>query len=232
MGGTLGVTIRTEDKQEHRMMRWTNSFPSFVNSAKFIDGDEDHVRQYLKTWYDMVDAYNSGNTKDSPMADVYVPDAGLYPSEYGLVIIDYPSRTLLSSQSYTDVGSILASSVGLALMENKPVPAQFRKFQRPPSEVKEELDELRALFDQKVISYQRLSYEEPEKVKLTLEQFADQWNEKNRYEYAMLDMSPWNVLKYEERDIVQMKAKVLELGFVINEQEERGWKEFIERYEE
>lgn len=36
MGGTIRVILREEDGKLHNMLRWTNSFPAFFKSTKFI----------------------------------------------------------------------------------------------------------------------------------------------------------------------------------------------------
>ena len=37
MGGSIGVLIREEDGTEHKMCRWTNELPHFINNIKLIE---------------------------------------------------------------------------------------------------------------------------------------------------------------------------------------------------
>ncbi len=224
MGGTIGITIRTMDRKEHRMLRWTNPMPSFFHDIKFIDGDEGHVNEYLKMWYEMVDAYNNGKLDEMPMADVYVPGAGLYPSEYGLVLVDYPSRTIISSQGYTNVNGIHVAGVSNAAMTKKFNPDKFC----------ENYERYKALFDQKKVVLPRTNktYKHLQIEGITFEDFiAEDENGNDVYYDAFLDMRPWKVHLYEpyvEKDVLKMKKHVQKLGFTLTESEEKEWRDFIE----
>ena len=116
MGGSVGFTIREENGKEHRMCRWTNCTPQYVNNSKFIEKDKTHLDNYLSIWYEMVDEYTSEEykTKDLTMSDVYAPNPFLAPMGYGLVVVDYQTNTVLHLQGYTGYGTINPASINNA----------------------------------------------------------------------------------------------------------------------
>lgn len=231
MGGSIGFTIREKNGREHRMSRWTNSFPFFLNNVKFIEEDEAHLREYLQVWYGMVEAYASGDLTEAPMADAYVPGACLRPDQYGLILVDYPSHTVLTCQSYSHVGAIDPSGVALAMMANEGKMHPVREHD------KAELKRYEALFStgrvNKTASFVAgVGFEEADAVGLTMEKFSESAGMRlgRRYEYAILDMSPWKVVQFREdaAGYEKMRDEVRALGFALTQQEETAWQEWID----
>ena len=216
MGGTIGFTIRERDGKEHRMFRWTNPFPFFINNMKFIEQDEQHLKEYLQTWHDMVKAYESGDTTQEPMADVYVPRAGLYPTEYGLIVADYRSKVLLACQGYSTPGILDTFHFENAMKGNA-----------TNEDGREEVRRIMGLFEagrmvrmremgksKKIVSIVGCSMEQLAKVDAFVE----------------LDMSPWKMVQFgfDEKGFNALKIAIKELGFELNEKEEAGWNKFFE----
>jgi hypothetical protein len=109
MGGTVAVTIRDPSGKIHKMGRWTNPLPRFVNSFKFITCDEKHLKDYLDVWYQMRQDWKTyGDSADnpSPMSSCYARDANMMcaPQEYGIVVIDYVDHVLITNQGYAPFG--------------------------------------------------------------------------------------------------------------------------------
>ncbi len=213
MGGCVSVTIRTINGKEHRMCRWTNSLPNFVNNINLINKDEGHLQKYIKVWEDMSNSYNSGDTINMPMSNIYVPNAGLYPTGYGLVLIDYQTNTILTSQSYSSLGTIGSSEAGLAKMGRY----------QDKEKIQSEEERISDLFKRaKEVILRDLSERNIEDI--TLEEFSKYGSE---YMYALLDMSPWTIKDYLEDEIDKMLEDILEMGFVLNDLEHKGWIEFM-----
>ena len=232
MGGCIGITIREENGKEHRMCRWTNPTPHFINHSKFIEKDKSHLENYLKTWYEMVDDYNG--PKKLNMSDVYAPSPYLAPMEYGLIVVDYKTNKVLHSQGYTSLGSLLPSSLSLCAMSG-----------RDDDYAKEELEDAKKLFDTgKIISARGYSketgiveIEEPtfdEVIKNQKRSFNFLKETKTLMTDLFLDMSPWEIKKFDEsaEGVVELKKEVINLGFKITKEEEKEWKCFLERFEE
>jgi len=226
MGGCISITVRTIEGKEHRMCRWTNSLPKFVNNTKLIDKDEDHLQEYLKVWEDMSDAYNSGDTKDMPMADVYVPNSGLYPVEYGLVLIDYQTNTILTSQNYCNIGSLGSSEAGIALM-GRHRQSPFMVSDDGEKEVNDiERDRVSNLFKSNRIKEVVLrDWSIKDSDGLTIEEFSKYGS---GYEYALLDMGLWTIKNYLSGEIVKMLSDIIEMGFVLSNEETDGWNRFMD----
>lgn len=215
MGGTIGFTIREKSGKEHRMFRWTNAFPNFFNDIKFIEQDEQHLKKYLRVWYDMVKAYESGDTSELPMADVYVPGAGLYPSEYGLIVVDYASNTVLSLQEYSAIGEMNTFHFSNVIDG------------RPKDEDSErEAQRIMRLFE----AGRMIRMNTPDNRKsidirgFSMEQLA------KVYAYVVLDMSPWKIINFDfdRKGFNTLKEAIKGLGFEFSEEEEKGWTEFFE----
>lgn len=225
MGGTIGFTIREKDGREHRMFRWTNSFPFFLNNMKFIEQDEQHLQEFLQTWHDMVKAYESGDLTEAPMADAYVPGAGLYPKEYGLIVVDYHTMTILQCQSYSPIGLLDTSGVWRAI--------KSKWGSDSPEHDQEERQRYESLFSSnRIIKARR--YEdlvEVEVKEFSIDEFLDGYlTDKEKYCSATVDMFPWKLVTFKDsrEGFDEMKKEVEALGFELSQQEEEGWKESIE----
>ena len=114
MGGNLAWTLRLEDGTEYRMDRWTNPMPELIVTPAFLEGEPAALEEALSDWMAMkTDWDGNGATGDFafPMTSAYAPyPFGLKPSEYGIVVTDFVSQTILSLQGYTDLGGINPAS--------------------------------------------------------------------------------------------------------------------------
>jgi len=112
MGGTLAVTLRTEDK-DYRMLRWTNPVPGFINHPGLVSKDPKHVAQYMKSWFEMQDYWLENRDTEEyklHMTSCYEPfPAPLAPAGYGLVVIDFRTNKILSHQGYSTPGRVHTS---------------------------------------------------------------------------------------------------------------------------
>lgn len=88
MGGSIRVVVRFSDGTVQSKTRHTNPLPSVFRSPQFIAGDESVMRSYL-------DCHSEYETDDS-----------ITPVEYGIVVVDYPTRYVLSCNGYSDFHSI------------------------------------------------------------------------------------------------------------------------------
>src|SRR3989344_333452 len=112
MGGSIGITVREENGKEHRMCRWTNTLPWLITNIRLLNKDPAHIGGYLQRWDEMVEDFkkHSGDKKfEYPMTPVYAPYPFLAPHGYGLVVVDLQQNHILTSQGYTELGSIYSS---------------------------------------------------------------------------------------------------------------------------
>lgn len=112
MGGNLGWTLRCEDGTEYRMHRWTHEMPELIIVPAFLDGEQAAIDTALADWLEMKADWEENSTTGIFRNNMTPFDApfpyGLKPSEYGLVVTDFLSKTILSLQAYTNLGRLNA----------------------------------------------------------------------------------------------------------------------------
>lgn len=112
MGGSLAWTIRLSDGTEHRTNQWTNPMPPLIQNPDFLAGEQDAIDAALADWLAMKSDWETNHeTEDFEYraTRVFGPyPFGLRPSEYGLVVTDFVSKTILSLQGYSHLDKLLA----------------------------------------------------------------------------------------------------------------------------
>ena len=247
MGGNMGVTLRFEDGSIEAMSRCTNPLPRFINSYGFITSNKQHLDDYMKTWYEMKDDYDRNKSTgkfEQPMTPVYAWNREKIPDEYGIVVIDYQTKTVLHSQGYTDFGQ-----------------TYFGNFNHVDEE---DIAALKLLVDNKMVSSVLWTYDNNEKdlagyyvarknaidnakpFEGTVEEFiaATSWDAKRNASLSstiladgtiIFNMTPWTVTRYDEskEGLLQLKEKMSELGFIFTDSENNQWDEYIKnRFED
>ena len=234
MGGTVAVTLRKPDGAEYRMDRWTNSMPWGICNLKMLQSDEAHITEYLKPWLDMQDDWERNKESgvfENNMTSCYFPSMGLVPCGYGLVVVDHINKVILDMQGYSGLDNIAPVSLSLELPRKMPEDGVFT-FDPDGSVVrfkefldaglvkgiktKDSFDKLDMTFDQLVVK------------------LMDWENTRDWYKFD-LDLNGWSYESFGEYDPVAMKAmrnRILELGFVISDEENKAWDALIKEYEE
>lgn len=254
MGGNIAIIIRDQEGKEHKMCRWTNPFPDFINNIRFIQANEDYVQNYLQQWYNMVKEYEDHKNgikvlpKFSPVVS-YVTNGGiLAPIHYGIVVIDYKTKTILHMQGYGSVGSIDMAQIWLMHDDRM----QFIDSKGKETNYAEKwLDDFKKLYDAGLIKsisvwdrdkdpkIQEISFNKENFPKMqTIEGFMKAvdkesgigQNRKSRLFKVNLNMDPWTVKRFEEskEGLKEIKEAVLELGFKLSQEEEEAWNNFRE----
>lgn len=101
MGGRLALTIRFSDDSEWRDAVWTNVVPEGLLAAEFfLDPvvSEKHTRQWLNR-------LEQSRKTEPELKKLWSNGGGLVPDEYGVLVIDYRNRDVVSAQGYTSVRS-------------------------------------------------------------------------------------------------------------------------------
>lgn len=212
MGGSVAVTVREQNGQEHRMCRWTNSLPWFVNNVRLLRKDPSHLREYLEKWEKMKVGAPYG---DHPF---------LAPIDYGIMVVDMQKDVVLSHQGYTTFGKTYVFSSELDEImdcDDSLRPVRTREF----------------LEAGKVKSVRYLDRRTRQIVNLpvptSVRSLTEQFKFSDQLEFA-LDMSPYELMDYKHNinGKVGMRGKLSELGFVISDEENRIWDEWIKEAEE
>ncbi len=94
MGGEVFVGVRDLNHKEHLALCWTNPMPYWLADVDFYSSPE-----VLQKFLGMA---KSGNTWPDDK-----PTDRVEPSEYGVILIDFPNRRVFSRQDYTQVGHLL-----------------------------------------------------------------------------------------------------------------------------
>lgn len=108
MGGNVAWTIRQADGTEYRMDRWTNIFPDVTMNDAFLGGEPEAFAAAIESWLSMKDDWERNRATgkfENNMTKVYAPyPFGLRPSEYGFIVTDFVTKTMISCQHYTTLG--------------------------------------------------------------------------------------------------------------------------------
>ncbi|MCE6957741.1 hypothetical protein LAZ40_01530 [Cereibacter sphaeroides] len=105
MGGAIAWTIRHADGSEERMQQRTNSLKRLAMNNAFLAGEPAAVQEATAHWHawkaDWEANRGTGEFTHANTPDYAPYPFGLRPSEYGLVVTDFRTKTILSCQDYT-----------------------------------------------------------------------------------------------------------------------------------
>jgi hypothetical protein len=238
MGGTISVIIKEDENTVHKMHRWTNSFPHFIKNIAFIKKDPKHLKEYLKTWNEMVEDYNTNKSSGKfklNMTEVYVPDSGLIaPYEYGILYIDYVSNVIVSCQGYSSVDKIDLAGIGIALRQSKQDKDwanEVKNYQNLHDQKKLKLKSHDSKFNNKKL---KSLLEKPDFLK-TISELQDKRESFNEIFglYFELDLSPFKVYSFADTKAGFKKTYEKISSFIdLSKEDEKAWKKYIkELYE-
>lgn len=235
MGGTIRVILREEDGTTHKMNRWTNSLPGFVNTLGFINKDKGHLNDYMEAYLDMKKDWEknheSGNFELN-MTDCYFPESEyIGPDDYGLVLFDQVNNKILSLQGYTQLGRVYAGALVSLFKEDKGL-VGVRGGAIDADDEKEALELYHA---GKLKTYQKWNRDtyEHEILEFTEDLIKEELQDRdNNLNYVLIDLSPWELIDFDENleGIRALKEAVKELGFELTEEDEKGWAGFESQY--
>jgi hypothetical protein len=167
---------------------------------------------------------DTGNFEHN-MTDCYAPNNGtLAPDGYGIVIFDYMTNHVIHLQGYCDLGS----TDNLIALE------AFAK-EKDRSYFSDEVDQFTDLWNAKKVTAYKFWDKTGEKlIEIKDIKHLKKLAKRERFGKFLFDMAPWTIIKYHEDcgGVDELKAKVLELGFELTEEENKNWDEFKERYKD
>lgn len=239
MGGTICFTLREENGTEHRMSRWTNWTPWAIDNIELARKSPKHIEEILHEWKEQLLLPNDQKhwAYDSPF---------LAPANYGLVVVDLLHNKILDCNGYHLFG--FTNIISLRLEMNPPTfddngilviqpddsnvfleddgndASRFYQFFKD-KKIRDFLiwDENK----QKNVSYGKdinsLSFDE------LIAFILDDRDKELRYGQFALDMSPLEVVTFPDtpKGYTYFRQAVLDLGFVLTEEEEKIWDERI-----
>lgn len=87
MGGSINIAIRTKDGNAVSHKRWTNEYPFYFLHPEFFTSDE-IAKNYIE---------------DASSDDYFEQVDSVSPCEYGMILIDYVSNTIIDSNNYSSI---------------------------------------------------------------------------------------------------------------------------------
>lgn len=110
MGGYVAVIVKEPDGTLWDMVRWTNHIPHVFSRLSLFNGNFDEwFDEYAQAWKIMKDDYernkDTGHFEDKD-TQYNFPGKGVYPFDYGMIVVDAQKKKLYSSQNYAPVGQI------------------------------------------------------------------------------------------------------------------------------
>jgi len=214
------------------MARWTNPLSHLFLHLGFIEGDDSYFDGYIRLWDDMradwIENNITGNFRLN-MTPCYGDWIHLAPTGYGLVVIDYKSKTVLHSQGYSAMTEFLGTNFMhdcmFAGVEEWPQPSTValckagHVYRATWDKKKEEFLDQGPVTDWHAEADRKTKLGYPASMR-------------DRYP---VDMRAWTFERFEEDNngLTKMWNRLVDLGFEFNEEEEDEWDEFIaERTEE
>lgn len=230
MGGAVAVTIRHKDGEENRMCLWTNVMPEFINNIRILRYNKKYINDFVyNQWQCDVDKKEE-NKKNKKKAKIsyYLKHPYLAPYDYGLIVLDYVTKNILTMQNYTTFGW-----EGGVFLVSKHYHERYQAFEE-------------FLNRDKVIAVQRIQDGTDnvfEYVQLTSEQVLDTLKEEKATYYAyQYDFRPFTITNYQldlpgrtlDRCVIinRFCCHLMDLGFKLSRKEFNIWKEYRQMYEQ
>jgi len=198
MSGEVNICIRKKGKLTYRTAH-TGQISPFINNAKLFTGDRGHLQSFrMRTEQGDLCFYG-----------------------YGLIVVDYDTKTIIDSQNYVDVGDITASSIFYEL-------SQGASFSDPNSLPSILLD----LIHKKLVAhYDLYDYEKKKHVKYKVPENMVKDDLKNIgykswvdnpafLRSYLIDNTSWEIINLDdswEEGATEFKKLLLERGFPIDD---------------
>lgn len=269
MGGNLAVVVR-RNGEVLPMQRWTNTLPWFVNHLGLIEQWPEHFDEWMESYRKMESDWkahrktyeklarrfgrNSIPLDKDPfehnMTAVYAPYPWRkVPSEYGIVVIDYDQKVVLSHQYYTSLGELLPGDVTAYATwpkaDETPVAPFLAKVLCQSVTDDTRIPDLHAAGRLVAISGIKMNGEEREAVVeplegVSLNRIANMAKSvyKHRpsgifWQSILIDMRPWTVKDFRQKEtseeMLALKDRMKELGFSFSRQEETEYNKYAKR---
>lgn len=240
MGGVVKVIIRKEDGTVQSMTRWTNNLSWLIHTPDcFIGTDNDSFRRYMKTHDDMQADYEAhkhdGKFKFVTTVSYFFNGwDSIAPEDYGIVVMDYKTKTLISSQGYTGPSAFMFSEAvntnrGIIYVPDFSV-GTYNEDELKTHLAKGDILSLKCRFikgeDEKILSMLGVSTIDDFTQKLTIFLESLQWAKTAK----ISDLKPISISfnrhgfeSFFYENVFQVKDKMQELGFIIPDKDIPKW---------
>lgn len=211
MGGPVKIVIRDPLGVVHKIDAWTGSIPSVFDNWRFFEEDPSII--------DLAKEWNDGDMNY------------LAPGGYGLVLGDMVHKKILTCQGYHYPGKIHSAGYALSIMN------KIRSV--TDNDIVINVDNLWCAGRIKEIEIYNskkkcMVRESLEKIN-TVQEVVEKYGLGNSSFWTfVIDTSPYVIEHFDESSsgLIQMRKRVLELGFELTEEDEKQWSEEIKEKRE
>lgn len=216
MGGSVNVAVRFPDGRALCQRRWTNNTPFWFKNAKLFNADINYIQSYL-------DLTKGNNFKAGELGKP-VP---LNNAEYGLIVIDYLTMTMLDNNGY----STFDSWDPIMLYAERHPDTVRAEFYQLVNEQRIRVNHI--TWDNR--DYQGTVSESLNETPITIEEADEvgrQWREnfsnESRFRSALtarqdwrfeIITAPFDYIKFDELSTTDMRKKLKELQFPMSRKE-------------
>lgn len=240
MGGLVKVIVRKENGEIISMNRWTSGLPCILHDPKIYLGNKSALDMYLKPYFDAVTDYER-HTEDKKfeinMTSTCIFDGhdNLAPVEYGIVVLDFMTKTLISCNGYSNRGTFVgyrenySGSKGLnfdssTITEEEFIDmlanVQIKELMDTSSQYHVSLKEANTLVEANKCANQ------------LMETLTSYGKGKMPGMLIVVDRNDFELNFYLESRLDEAKTKMKRIGFEFSESDELAWKAFEDRFEE
>lgn len=100
MGGVIAITIRYSDGEEWRSSCWTNILPGGLFSPQFFNRDMSKAERHVRRWQAVLVKRRAA---EPVLEQMYGNWSKLAPVEYGQIVVDFKTRSVISGNGYSSV---------------------------------------------------------------------------------------------------------------------------------
>jgi hypothetical protein len=243
MGGNVGIIVKKPNGEQVGMDRWTNIMPYFFKQINLYLGNFDTwYSEFSEQWLEMKADYEKNKDTgkfELNMTSVYFPCNTQSPSEYGIIVVDFPNKHIYSSQDYCNIGSLAFYNIWNRWEDNSENEELLRQYFNHNMISKMSYYD-RTTHEPKILDISTLNVDD---VFQLLNEMSDQKIEKyshplfQSFEKEELDVyscrflidSDWQFTVYNDRSIgiLKVKQELDQNGFVFSLEDNKAWKDYL-----
>jgi len=238
MGGLVKVIVRKEDGEIISMNRWTSGLPCILHEPKIYFGDKNSLDMYLKPYSDALADYEKH--KDDEKFEINMTSSCIFeghdnlaPVDYGIVVLDFMTKTLISCNGYSNNGSYISYRSNYQKRGFNFDVGNFDKEEFVNMLENNHIKELIDMSSQKKVSMKGVNtLIEAEKCAEQLDMSMEFGTSQLTEMLVVIDRNDFELNFYHESRPDKAKSKMKLIGFEFNESDELAWKAFENRFEE
>ncbi len=237
MGGTVAETIRRENGEIIKMARRTGAYNWMIFSKDFMDGKIDKaINDHIEAFMDMKADYESGPPYKNNMSDVYGWCNHTAPTDYGLVVLDFQNKKIMSMQGFDTPGRLYGVNLSKEMVDLEDKENYEYFFQNNLFEVytheNKHLGDVHSLFGStNTLKNLQIEIDKSYDRNNSESEFLDKYNCKAQFlRFQPKFFNDFEMIRFKEtpQGLIEFINKLQEEGFVFNDEEKKMWKEHYE----